>query len=90
MGAEGGGEDEEEDGHSLVKALIAHRPVTPAMHQPRLTVRLPLPRPLGAERPRELINLPLRSLLEMRSAAFSDCSERFFSSSSTSRGLDAS
>lgn len=37
-----------------------------------------------------LVNLPLRSLLEMRSAAFSDCSERFFSSSSTSRGLDAS
>lgn len=36
------------------------------------------------------VNLPLRSLLEMRSAAFSDCSERFFSSSSTSRGLDAS
>lgn len=33
------------------------------------------------------IHLPLRSLLEMRSVAFSDCSERFFSRSKTSRGL---
>lgn len=32
-------------------------------------------------------HLPLRSLLEMRSVAFSDCSERFFSRSKTSRGL---
>lgn len=69
----------------------AHGPVTPAMHRPRLTVRLPLPRPReGRARVRDPVNLPLRSLLEMRRAAFSDCSERFFSSSSTSRGLDAS
>lgn len=44
----------------------------------------------GPSTARDAVHLPLRSLLEMRSAAFSDCSERFFSSSSTSRGLDAS
>lgn len=52
----------------------------------------PLPGPLEVTQAPHAarVHLPLRSLLEMRRAAFSDCRERFFSSRRTSRGLAAS